>query len=190
MPPESWSGRASARGQPHRLQRPVRPFPLLGRTGTADLERVGGVLPHCAVREQREVLEDHADLLVAHGAQLRVVERPQVPAVDLDGTRAGLDEPVEQPDQRGLARARQAHDDEQLSALDGEADVVDRERGPGAPENLVAPEALAGQPQGVLLARAEDLRQARDAQHRRRHVSRSTGRSGRRGHRPTPARRS
>jgi hypothetical protein len=141
------------------------------------------------VGQESEVLEDHADLLVAHRAQLRVVERPQIPAVDLDGAGAGLDEPVEQPDQRGLARARQPHDDEQLTALDSEADVVDRERRPGPPEDLVAPEALAGEPQRLLLARPEDLRQTRDPQHRRHHVSRSTRRSGRRGRRPTAARR-
>src|SRR3712207_7229795 len=56
-------------------------------------ERVGGVLPHRAVREQREVLEHHADLVVAQGPQVGVAERPQVLAVDLDRAGTGLDEP-------------------------------------------------------------------------------------------------
>ena len=42
----------------------------LGATHALDLQAVGGVLPHCPVRQEGEVLEDHGDALAAQLAQL------------------------------------------------------------------------------------------------------------------------
>ena len=62
------------------------PMPL-GARYALHFEAVGGVLQHTAVREEREVLEDHGDLLGADLAQLLVAERGEVLAVEADGSR-------------------------------------------------------------------------------------------------------
>src|SRR3712207_7350103 len=53
--------------QSDRLQRPVRPLALLGRARAADLERVGGVLPHGAVRDRKSTRlnSSHANISYA-----------------------------------------------------------------------------------------------------------------------------
>ncbi len=70
----------------------VQPVP--GRD-PADLQPVGRVLPDGSVREEREVLEDHADLPVAQVAQLVVVHGENVLAVDDQLATRRLDEPVD-----------------------------------------------------------------------------------------------
>src|SRR5262249_26410940 len=73
-----------------------------------------------------------------------------VAALEDDPPRRRIDEPGEQPHQRGLAAARLTHEADALAALDREAHVVDRVQRPAA------------------TADGETLAEARDGQHGRR----------------------
>ena len=64
------------------------------------LQAVGGVLPDGAVRQEREVLEDHADLLAADPPQGCRVEAADVGAVDDDGPCGRVEQAVDGADQR------------------------------------------------------------------------------------------
>ncbi len=153
--------RVGALAQPDLLQRPPGLLPPGAGVDAADLQPVLGVLHDGAVREQREVLEHHRDPLVAQGPQVGGAERAEVATVDGDAARGRLDEPVQQPDQRRLARAGQAHDHEQLAVGDVEGHVVHGEGRAGAALDLRPAETLAGQPDGLVGggAVAEDLGQ-------------------------------
>ena len=124
MPPESsWGtcrpGRPGRRGRARRRRArgapPCRP---------PDLQAVRRVVAHGAVREEREVLEDHADVVVADLAQPGVADLGDVLAVDEQLPGGGLVEAVDHPQDGRLARAREAHDDEHLAAADREAHVA------------------------------------------------------------------
>jgi hypothetical protein len=88
-------------------------------------EAKGGVLEHGAVREQRDVLEDHADMPSSDFPQLRGIHSADVASADEDLAEARLDQTVEEADERGLAATRQSHDAEDLALGQGEADVGD-----------------------------------------------------------------
>src|SRR3569833_2118894 len=82
------------------------------------LEPVGRVLQDRTVGEQREVLEDHAALPLPQLTEVLAAHFGDVDPVDLDGARTRLENAVQHPDQRGLAGARQSHDDEDLPVVD------------------------------------------------------------------------
>ena len=111
--------------------RPTRSIDLLGPRGAvglalaADLQAVGDVVDHPAVRQQPEVLEHHGELAPAQLPQPLVVGRAHVLALEEDLARGRLDQPRQAADQRGLARTGQAHDDEDLAGRDVEGDVAD-----------------------------------------------------------------
>ena len=71
------------------------------------------VLEHREVREQVELLEHHADVAAHRVDRLHVVG--ELDAVDDEVARLMLLEPVDAADQRGLARARRAADDDALA---------------------------------------------------------------------------
>jgi hypothetical protein len=77
------------------------------------------------------VLEDHADLPVTQVAQLVVVHGENVLAVDDQLATRRFDETVDHSDDSRLPRPRQAHDDEELTPLHGEVDVVGSEETSG-----------------------------------------------------------
>ena len=64
------------------------------------------------------------------------IDRAHVLALDRDAAAVGLDQPVRQPQQRGLAGAGAADDGEELALGDVERDVVDRRRTRAAVEAL------------------------------------------------------
>src|SRR5690606_6680030 len=70
-----------------------------------NLEAVGHIVEHTAVREQAKALEHHAHLLLAEAFELAIAQRHDVDVVHTDMARGGLDQAVEVADQRGLARA-------------------------------------------------------------------------------------
>ncbi len=107
------------------LQRLLGPLAPLPPREPADLQPVAGVVAHALVRQQREVLEDHRDPPVAHLAQLGRRQRREVAPVERDRAGGRLDEPVEHPQHRRLARARQPHQHVQLAPADGQRDVPD-----------------------------------------------------------------
>ncbi len=65
--------------------------------------------------------------------------------------------PVEQPHERRLARAREAHDHEDLAGLDLEGRVEHADRLAAAREDLLLGEPLAHEREGVFRVVAEDL---------------------------------
>jgi hypothetical protein len=81
------------------------------------------VLGDGEVREQPDLLEAVAD----PPAQERRGLRARVGAVDPDAAAGRLDQPVHEPQRRGLAGARAADQHEQLAALDHQRQVVDRD---------------------------------------------------------------
>jgi hypothetical protein len=82
-------------------------------------QREGQVLPDGEIRVQRAVLEDHGHVPVAG---LR--GRGQLP-VQGQLARGDLLQPGDQPQQRGLAAAGRAQEDEQLAVGNLQADLVD-----------------------------------------------------------------
>ncbi len=90
-----------------------------------DLERICGVLPHRPVWQQREVLEDHRNLLAADLAQVRLVHPSNVLALNQHLTRRRGKQAVHGTNESGLAGARQPHDDENLTGLHVERGIDD-----------------------------------------------------------------
>jgi hypothetical protein len=89
------------------------------RTG-AYAETEGHVLIHAHVTEQRVVLEHEPDLTLAHRLRGRVL------AVEVNGAPVGGLQPGDDPEERGLARARGAEEGHQLAAGHVETHVVER----------------------------------------------------------------
>jgi hypothetical protein len=137
MPPENSCGyersRSAARGMPtlHQLDR------LSHRVALADLRVVGPDLlddlppdPVHGVQRAHRILEDHRDLAAANPAEVRGRRGHQLAAIELG---AALDPGIGaagQAHQRqpgdGLPRAGFADDRNDLAAVDGERDSVDR----------------------------------------------------------------
>ena len=80
----------------------------------------GDVLEHRHVAEQRVMLEDETDLALAHADGARVLAVEQ----HLAGVRRL--QPGDDAQQRGLARARQTQQRDQLAGLDVQVDIVER----------------------------------------------------------------
>jgi hypothetical protein len=108
-----------------RADRAQRGLGALADVVTAHLLAEGDVLEHGAVRHQGHVLEHHADFFGPGPAQLPRGESVDVLTLDVDRAGGRFDQPVDVSDQRRFARARQAHDAEDLTAADIEAGVAD-----------------------------------------------------------------
>ncbi|SBV35188.1 conserved hypothetical protein [uncultured Stenotrophomonas sp.] len=117
--------------QAHQLQRLHGARATLGRVHALHFQPVCRVLGDGTAREQREMLEHHADLAAAQVQQLSAVEAGHVFAVDEDAAAGRRVEQVEAAQQRGLAAATQAHDHQQLAFPDVEGDVGDADGMPG-----------------------------------------------------------
>ena len=131
----------------------------------AELQPERDVVEHPPVGQQAEVLEDHREAPPAQLAKPLLARLPDVLAVQLDRAERRLDEPGQAPDERRLAAAREAHDDEDLARLDVERDVVDRDRAAvlldGRLDLVRRRGRRAGSPGEALLRGAEDLPQRR-----------------------------
>src|SRR5258708_4454383 len=88
------------------------------------------------MRKQPAALEDITDA----AAQLNRIDAQHVGAFDRDGANVSLDQPVGEPQQRGLAGAGAADDGEEFALGDLKRDVVDRDH---APRATAAVETLA-----------------------------------------------
>jgi hypothetical protein len=75
------------------------------------------------MRQQRDALKDHPDMMRAQLAQFYGIQIRDIPAFDHDLAEARFDQTVEQAYQGRFAAARQAHDTEYLAASDLEAGV-------------------------------------------------------------------
>ena len=86
-------------------------FADLGLSDLAQFQAVGHVVPYRHVRPQRVALKDHRH--VAPLGRLAALRRRYDAAADDDLAVRRLDEPSDQPQGRGLARARRAGDEEE-----------------------------------------------------------------------------
>ena len=102
------------------MRRSVKPTlaissPIPARVGLApgDLERQEDVLLRGEHRQQVEELEDEADVVAAQRGQPGVIEAGDLDVADPHLPLVGLVEPGQDVHERGLARARRAHDGRQ-----------------------------------------------------------------------------
>src|SRR5918994_1003090 len=154
----------------------------LGRAGeplrlreALDLQAEGDVLDDAPVGEEPEVLEDHRDGVAPQFAELAGVRARHAVAEDRDVAGGGLDQPDQRAHERRLARAGEAHDDEDLAGHDLERDVAHGDRAAGLLAQLAARQLRVGRPDDLAGLRAEDLPHALRADQRL---------AGRRGGRP------
>ena len=117
------AGRAEA-GQADQLEELLGSGPPDLLVDALDLEAERHVVQQVPVRQQAEVLEDHAHAVPAQVQQLRLRRRRDVEVADADGAGGRLDEPGQATDERRLATARQPHHHERLAGLDVEVDVA------------------------------------------------------------------
>ena len=148
--------------QTYLLQRLARLGMARGLVHAGQFQPEGRVVQHRQVRQQREGLEHHADVLAAKGAQLLFAVLADVLAIHQDAAGGRLDQAVEHAHQRGLARTGQAHDDEDFAGLDGETGVEHADGGTGLFHDLLLGLALAHQLQSRGGIIAEDLEQMCD----------------------------
>ena len=108
--------------QPDHLARPhLAPLAI----DTLHLQREGHVVEHGKVRQEREVLKDHAHLVTPYLRHLGLGCGEQVLAVEQYLARRRLDQSRQAAHQRGLARTGQAHDDEDLAAPNAQVHGAD-----------------------------------------------------------------
>ena len=88
-----------------------------------ELQWVGDVLGHGFGGEQVELLENHADFL-ADGPQLGLTQRGDISTKHGHSAGGGSFERVDKPDQCGFACTGIADDAEDVTAIDGQADVI------------------------------------------------------------------
>ena len=143
--------------EPDELQHLFRPGKALRLRHALHLEAEGDVVDHAPVGEQAEVLEDHRDRVAAQLAQLGAARRHHVASVDLDRARSRLDQPDQRPHERRLARAGEAHDDEDLAGPDLDRDVPDGDHAARLGAQLAARQVDVLGAEQPLAVRAEDL---------------------------------
>ena len=127
----------------------------------ADLEPERDVVDHAPVCEEAEVLEHHRDRVAPELPQLGRARRRHVLLGDPDRPRGRLDQPDQRPDERRLARAGEAHDDEHLAAPDVEGDVAHRRDAAGLLAKLRPAELGVRCAEDAVRLGAEDLPDAR-----------------------------
>ena len=127
-PPESWRGKWSRRSpRPTSLSAVAACSRRSAFFETGELQRQLDIFQRGQHRDQIELLEDEADVLVAPAGDLAVAERAQVLAEDADLAAGGPVHGGDQVQQRGFARARRPHERDELALVDLEVDVVERD---------------------------------------------------------------
>ena len=122
-PPESSSTRSGRRSRElHEVERRARRGAAISaRADAAQLQREGDVLGDAHVREQRVVLEDHADVALVRR------QADDLAVAEEDARRwSGRTKPASTISERRLARARGAEQRQELAARDVEVDIVER----------------------------------------------------------------
>src|SRR3954465_6333127 len=132
-PPEScagwwWARSASPtpRGKPTPLQHLDRSFPPFSLVNPGVEERQLDVLHRLRARQQVEVLEDEADVPVAHRGELARAHFGDRPAVEAVFAAAGAVQATDQVHEGGLAGPGRAHHRYELAFADAHADAVER----------------------------------------------------------------
>ena len=126
-PADSWSGLwcslpvRSTSAMTSRMRSASSPF---GRVLAGDRERQRDVLGDVEQRDQVERLEDEAGPVAAQAGRLVVGQLADDLALEDDLAGRRLVEPAEQLEERGLARARRAHQGDELAGLDRQRDAA------------------------------------------------------------------
>ena len=89
----------------------------------ANGEREHYVVEDCALLEQAEILEDHADSL-AQTSQVTALIVRHIDAIDENAPRRGTLEQIDAAHKRGFACARLADDAEDLPLANGKAHIM------------------------------------------------------------------
>ena len=129
-PPESSDGRCPTRGPrptSSSSSRDARAHPVAGVPG--DQRRQEHVLLRGQRRQQVEELKDEADPVAADPREAGVIEPVVALAAEADLTRGRRLERAEEVEHRALARARGAHDRDDLALADLERSAVERPDG-------------------------------------------------------------
>ena len=108
--------------EPHQVEQFVDPRGNLRRRPAEQFWRDADIVGDAEMRKQPAALEDIADT----PPQADRIDAAHILAFDGDGAAVRLDQPVGEPQQRGLARAGAADDGQKLALGDLERDVVDR----------------------------------------------------------------
>jgi hypothetical protein len=122
-----------------------------------DLQAEGNVLDEPTVREQPEMLEDHAHLVSAKLSQALLARRGDVLVVDDDLPRGGGNEPGDATNEGGLAAPRQPHHHEDLAGLDVERDVTNGGDAARLIQKVLAREIGVGRSDDAFCVRPVDL---------------------------------
>ena len=122
--------RAGALGKSDELQKLQRTLFCLRAGRSGQLQREQHVPQHRPLLEQVEVLKDHPDR-TPRLQKLLLRQRREVAAVQQDLSGGRLLQKVDAAHQRGLARAGQADDAEDLAVVDIQADILQRGDGVG-----------------------------------------------------------
>ena len=111
------------------------------------------------MRQQGKILEHHAHAVAAQLDKLGVGDREQILALELDLPIGRFDEPRHAADKRRLARAREAHDDENLALADFEIDRARRADQPGLYEfgGTCPAVVIANEPGGIRAEKLPDI---------------------------------
>ena len=127
--------------EPHQIEQLIHPRGNLRRRRAQQFWRDPDIVGDAHMREQSAALEHIADA----AAQSNRIDRAHVLALDRDAAAVGVDQPVRQPQQRGLAGAGAADDGEEFALGDIERDVV---HGQNTFRAAAAVEALADMRKG------------------------------------------
>jgi hypothetical protein len=92
----------------------------------------GDVVEHRQARQQVEALVDHADGAAPGPGPPGAVAGDDRLAHQRHPAGGGREQPARQVDHAGLARARRAHQGDQLAGVDRQGQVVDHAHGPAA----------------------------------------------------------
>ena len=103
-------------------------FSRAARGHALDLEGKADIAENGEMRQQGEVLEDHAHAMAADLDHFASACREKIAAVEQNLAGRRLDQARHAADERRLARAGQAHDDEDFSVMDIEGNVADGAR--------------------------------------------------------------
>ncbi len=126
LPAGEFMGEAVAIGralQPHQIEQFIDARGSLRGRPAEQLRRDADIVGDAHMRKQPAALEDIADA----PPQPNRIGRAHVLALDRDVARVRLDQPVRQPQQRGLARAGAADNGEELALGHFERDVIHRQ---------------------------------------------------------------
>ena len=135
------------------------------------LEPERDVIEDGPVREQPEVLKDHRRRVAAELQELVAGRGDHVAPVELDASGGRLDQANQRPDERRLARAGEAHDDEHLAGVHLERDVAHCGDAAGLLAQLCARQIRVGRADHLVGVPSEDLPDALRPDERRTAVS-------------------